>query len=270
MFIDIAMSRKLESVEEAGCVGFAETLGRMRPELGCAVQEIAGGHAAFAGVGSPLSHALSMGLSGPVSPQDVDRLEDFYFSRGSFVEVVVSPYADPSLMLELGKRPYRLTEWNNVYYRPVTREVPGHDPRLEVRDLVPGEGRTWAELVGRCFAMRPQDLQMLVDLFSVTAAVPNAFAVLATWEGKPAGGAAGMYVREHGVAGLYGAGTLPEFRNRGIQTALLHHRLRMAAEAGCEHAVIVTLPGTASERNVVRTGFRLAYTKAAFQRPLPG
>lgn len=270
MFIDIAMARKLESIEEAGCVGFAQTMGRLRPELGCAVEEIAGGHAAFAGIGSPVSHALSLGLQGPVSKQEVDRLEDFYFSRGAYVEVVVSPYADPTLMSELGKRPYRLTEWNNVYYRPVTREAAPLDPRLVIRPVLPGEVSMWAELVGRCFASGPENLPMIVELFSVQAEVPDSFALLATWEGKPAGGAAGMFVRDHGVAGLYGAGTLPEFRNRGIQTALLHHRLGLAADAGCQYAVIVTMPGTASERNVVRAGFRLAYTKAAFQRALPG
>ncbi len=270
MFIDAAMARKLESVEEAGCVGFARTMGRLHPELGCAVEEIAGGQAAFAGVGSPLSHALSLGLSGPVSQEDVDRLEDFYFSRGSYVEVVVSPYAAPTLMAELGKRPYHLTEWNNVYYRPLSGESAApHDARLEIRKIRAGEGRMWAELIARCFATSPENLQALVDLFSVIAEVPDAFALLATWEGKMAGGAAGILVREHSVAGFYGAGTLPEFRNRGVQTALLQHRLRMAADAGCQHAVIVTLPGTASERNVVRAGFRLAYTKAAFQRRLP-
>ncbi len=272
MFIDIAMSRRLESVEEAGCVGFARAMGRLRPELGCAVEEIAGGHAAFAGVGSPLSHALSLGLQGPVSKEEIDRLEDFYFRRGSYVEVVVAPYADPSLMSELGKRGYRLTEWNNVYFRPLTQEAAAPsppDPRLEIRNVLPGEGRMWAELVARCFATGPENLQAIVDLFSVIAEVPQAFALLATWEGRPAGGAGGMIVPEHTVAGFYGAGTLPEDRNRGIQTALLQHRLRMAAEAGCEYAVIVTLPGTASERNVVRAGFRLAYTKAAFQRALP-
>lgn len=269
MFIDVAMSWRLESVEEAGCVGFSRTMGRLRPELGCAVEAIAGGSAAFAGIGSPLSHALSLGLQGPVSKEDVDRLEDFYYCRRSYVEVVVSPYADPTLMSELGRRNYRLTEWNNVYFRPVARELTPPDPRLEIRAVRPGEERMWAELVGRCFGTDPNNLDRLVDLFSVTAEVPHAFALLTTWEGRPAGGAGGIFVPEHGVAGLYGAGILPEFRNRGIQTALLQHRLRMAADAGCEYAVVVTMPGTASERNVVRTGFRLAYTKAAFQRPLP-
>ncbi len=39
MFIDVALSRRLEAIEEAGCVGFAQTLGRLQPGLGCAVEK---------------------------------------------------------------------------------------------------------------------------------------------------------------------------------------------------------------------------------------
>jgi len=68
------------------------------------------------------------------------------------------------------------------------------------------------------------------------------------------------------IFALFGAGTLPEFRGRGIQTALLRTRLLAAAEAGCEYAVIVTQGGTTSERNCVRLGFRTAYSKATLIR----
>jgi len=64
-----------------------------------------------------------------------------------------------------------------------------------------------------------------------------------------------------GIFALFGAGTLPEFRGRGIQTALLRTRIRVAMEARCELAVVVTRGGSVSERNCVRLGFRVAYSK---------
>ena len=67
---------------------------------------------------------------------------------------------------------------------------------------------------------------------------------------------------------LFGAGTLPEFRRRGIQTALLGVRMHYAAQAGCEIAVIVTQGGTTSQRNAERLGFRLAYSKATLIKQL--
>ena len=39
-------------------------------------------------------------------------------------------------------------------------------------------------------------------------------------------------------------------------------RLAMARDAGCDLAATNTLPGTASQRNAERAGFRVAYTKA--------
>ena len=60
---------------------------------------------------------------------------------------------------------------------------------------------------------------------------------------------------------MCGAGTNAEYRGRGLQTALLRVRLKAAAEAGCDYAVVVTQGGSASQRNCERLGFRVAYSK---------
>jgi len=65
--------------------------------------------------------------------------------------------------------------------------------------------------------------------------------------------------------------TAPAFRGRGCQTALLHRRIQDAAGAGCDLLVSQCSPGTASERNQLRAGFRAAGTKAWWvQAPTPG
>jgi len=71
----------------------------------------------------------------------------------------------------------------------------------------------------------------------------------------------GLVIGEQRIFALFAAGTLPEFRGRGIQTALLRTRIRVAMEARCELAVVVTRGGSVSERNCVRLGFRVAYSK---------
>jgi GNAT superfamily N-acetyltransferase len=75
-----------------------------------------------------------------------------------------------------------------------------------------------------------------------------------------------MIIPERGVLALAGTSTLPRFRKRGVQTALLHARMKLAAEAGCEFAVIVTQGGSASQRNAERLGFAVAYSKATVQK----
>jgi GNAT superfamily N-acetyltransferase len=49
--------------------------------------------------------------------------------------------------------------------------------------------------------------------------------------------------------------TLPSERRRGVQAALVHHRLRLARAAGCGIATSTTVSGGASERNLRRLCF---------------
>jgi hypothetical protein len=60
---------------------------------------------------------------------------------------------------------------------------------------------------------------------------------------------------------LAGASTVPEARRRGAQLALLHARLRYALDHGCDLAVMGAQPGSGSQRNAERQGFRVAYTR---------
>jgi GNAT superfamily N-acetyltransferase len=69
-----------------------------------------------------------------------------------------------------------------------------------------------------------------------------------------------------GVALLFGDATLPEARGRGVQQALIGHRLRLASEAGCEWAMASVLPGSGSHRNYERMGFGLAYMRVNVMR----
>jgi hypothetical protein len=52
-----------------------------------------------------------------------------------------------------------------------------------------------------------------------------------------------------------------------VQTALLSARLADAAAAGCDIAVITTVPGSKSQQNAQRQGFDLLYTRAVLLKP---
>ena len=60
------------------------------------------------------------------------------------------------------------------------------------------------------------------------------------------------------VALLFSAGTAPEYRSQGVQAALLPACLHLARQQGADLAVVYATPGSVSERNVVRVGFRMA------------
>ncbi len=69
-----------------------------------------------------------------------------------------------------------------------------------------------------------------------------------------------LFIAGNGVGVCAAAATLPPFRGRGLQTALLRARIAAAAHAGCDLVVAQATPGSTSQRNMQRVGLALAYT----------
>ena len=61
-----------------------------------------------------------------------------------------------------------------------------------------------------------------------------------------------------------------EARRQGAQLALLEERLRYAASRGCTIGMMGAAPGSGSQRNAERHGFRIAYTRTKWQLNQPG
>ena len=85
---------------------------------------------------------------------------------------------------------------------------------------------------------------------------------LAFEEGEPAAGAA-LAVSD-GLGILFADSALARFRRRGLHRELIAARLARAAARGCDMAVACTQPGSPSQRNYERFGFRVMYSKATF------
>ena len=262
-FIDAPLSHLFESTEWLPSLALVDQLQREQPMLGAERHQVAGGWAVYAGPNSPLSHAIGMGLHGPVTAADLDRVEALYQGRQSFCEVVVSPYADMSLVQLLGQRGYAITEWNSVLVRVLVDLPPLDAPGIEIRRVSSADARLWAETIASGFA---DIVQVPADLFIPFATAPEAICYLAYIDGQPVGGAGGSAFPAEGVASIYGASTVLAYRGRGVQNALLRARIRAAAELRCKYAVISTMPGTVSQHNAERNGFRVAYTKCSMQR----
>lgn len=267
-FVDQALARRLESAEEMPQVLYAESYKKSRPEIGAEWQEIAGGHMIFAGLGSPIGRATGLGLDCEVTESDLNRIEEFYRSHGAPSQVDVCPYTDLKFLEMLKSRGYGFSEFNNV----LAREL---DPGKGLSALVSGveirrgrleEAETLSNILKQCFFPDGNPPEGLDELLLPMFQFPDAVVFAGSVNGKLAATATGLMIPQRKLVALAGAGTLPEFRNQGLQTALLQYRMRAAAEAGCELAVIVTLGGTTSQRNAERLGFTVAYTKATLVR----
>jgi GNAT superfamily N-acetyltransferase len=265
MFCDLSLARRLEGAEAAAGAGAAHALLRMRPESGAAVEAIAGGWAIFAGKDSPVTQAFCVGLDGEVSLEEMDRLEGFFRSRGAAVNIEHSPHAHASVAEHYGKRGYRPIEFSNTLYRPLSRGEALPAAPVEVRPINSDEVDLWARTVLHGFAEQIAVTDEMFETLSCFACNPASAYFIAQIGGVPAGGGAVCIHERVGV--VNGASTLPQFRGRGVQRALLLARLRYAVEQGCDLAMTNTAPGSGSQRNVERLGFRVAHSRTKFHLP---
>jgi ribosomal protein S18 acetylase RimI-like enzyme len=261
-FVDKALARRFEACEEMPQVLYARAFQRTRPEIGAAEEEICGGHMIFAGLGSPIGRATGAGLDRPFALEDLNRVEQFYTSHNAPSQVDLCPLHDAAVFEMFKERGYGIAELNNVLYRQLDREeeYPPAPAGCDIRRGRLEEAEAQSAIVESAFFPdgAPEAFTgLLTPLYQMEGALTFA----ASLEGKMVACGAGLVIAEHRVFAVCGAGTVAEFRGRGLQTALLRARLAAAAEAGCEYAVVVTQGGTASQRNCERLGFRVAYSK---------
>jgi len=266
-FVDKAFARRLESCEEMPQVLYARIFQMTRPEVGAAEEEICGGHMVFAGVGSPIGRLTGAGFDRPITPEDLDRVEAFYRARSAPSQVDLCPLHGPDVFEMFKERGYAIAELNNVLYRNLDcNEPPLPPPGCEIRRSSPDEAEVTGTIVERAFFPdgAPEAYRGLIaPLYQME----RALAFVACVDGKPVACGTGLAIPEHKLFALCGAGTLTEYRGRGLQTALLRARMAAAAQSGCEYAAVVTQGGSISQRNAERLGFRVAYSKVTVIKP---
>jgi hypothetical protein len=261
-FSDLNLSRRLERAEGRSNAEFVEARARLFPESGAEWIEVAGAYAMFDGIGSPLTQTFGLGVFDPVTPAEMEKLEEFFRQRGAHVHHEISPMADASLLTLLSERGYQPIELTSVMYRPIGRDVQLASPRnekVQARLMREGEEELWAQTAAKGWGELTEFADMILELSYITAKRPIGLSFLGELDGKPI--ATGAMLIHDGVALLAGASTIPEGRKQGAQLSLLECRLRHAAEKGCDIAMMCASPGSASQRNAERQGFRIAYTR---------
>jgi hypothetical protein len=266
--VDLGLAQRLELAEALANVEFVEARALAFPALGAEWIEVAGTRAMFDGPQSPCTQTFALGMFQPVQPAHIEQIENFFGTRDATVYHEVCPLADPSALAQLNTRGYQPMEYSSVLYQPLgdaQAELSSASNSIHVRRTIPGEEKLWASVGAEGWRdVLPELHDYLLEMCEVNAHRANCHYFLAELEGEPiAAGAMGLF---EGVAVMAGACTIQIWRKRGAQRALLAHRLRFAAERGCDIAMVVAQPGSASQRNSERNGFRIAYTRTKWQR----
>ncbi|MFC9433814.1 GNAT family N-acetyltransferase [Nocardia sp. NPDC057030] len=273
LFAGTDLAARIERVERSLIEEGARAAARREPRV--LVLPVGSGSAVWAGPSSPLDKVVGVGMGGHIDDGTLDEVETAFAERGAPVQFEVSTLADPAVVERLTRRGYLFSGFENVLG---LRLEPGRPPNtaagVEISPVDPDEFDIWLDVVATGFAAPdvqgiaaheefPRDAldHSVRDIASATGFSGS----IARVDGVPAGGAS-LRLAE-GVAQLCGAATLPAFRRRGVQASLLSARLAAAASAGCDLAVVTTLPGSKSQQNVQRLGFQILYTRAILVRP---
>lgn len=265
IFSDKQLSQKLERTEGRANADFVVSRARIQPESGAEWIEVAGTYAMFDGVESPLTQTFGLGVFEEITEAHLDEIEVFFRKHEAPVFHEVSPMAGLALMTLLSDRGYRPIELTNVLFRELggieSREV---NPEIVTRVIDKGEEERWARTAGAGWATEMPGLEDFMYNFTLIGAQSDgARPFIGELDGKPI--AAGKLYVYDDVALLAGASTVPSARRQGAQNALLDARLRYAADAGCTLAIMGALPGSQSQRNAEKNGFRVAYTRTKWQ-----
>jgi ribosomal protein S18 acetylase RimI-like enzyme len=274
------MAARIETAERGTVLDFASLARASGRDV--MVHDLGGGAAVFGGPNQPFNKIIGLGFEGPLDEAALAEVERAYDARQAEMRVELATLADPPVGALLTRRGFALAGYENVLglaldavvVDSLTLAREADAVRGVIVSRVDGDPLTWIETVADGFGHPDHfdgppptesfDRQAIVDVFTASSGAPGMALYLARLDGEIAGGGA---VRiSDGLAQLSGAATLPAFRRRGVQSALLRARLLDAARQGCDLAVVTTEPASKSQQNVQRAGFALLYARAVLIR----
>jgi hypothetical protein len=266
IFVDLTLAQRLELAQAYRAVHYAQAYASLHPTAGSIHQIVASGVAVFISATSPVNKAVGFGLGNRITDDELKQVEEFYISRGAAPVFAVSPLADRDFFQLLTSCGYHIADFLNVLWRPIPS---GYKPaplpdEMRITRTGSEDALLWLDITAQGFEEVEKPSPETYDILGPNFYAPSSACYLA-WNGDLPVAGGGMYIYG-GVVELGGASTLPHFRRQGAQTALIETRLAAAKDMGCDVGMILTEPGSNSQRNAQRLGFELAYTEIILKK----
>ena len=218
-------------------------------------------------LGSWAEYAVGLGMQGAEPEGQVQALIDYYVSRGRVPRIQVPQGADSSWVDSLTSAGFRAYDVDTVLVRALGEERREHPESISFTRVDPQNPEHLAQWVqAQCQGFRPHETPSpgAIEIARRVARSPRSICLLVFWEGALAGSGGVEFYEQSSV--LFGGATLPQFRQRGLQSALIQRRLQIAQEAGADYALIGSEPDGPTQRNAVRAGFEVSHWVKAFKR----
>jgi len=210
--------------------------------------------------------ALRLGVGQAATERQLDEVISHMQSRHMTYAIPVAPQSQPSSLASwLEDRGFtRGYAW--MKFARLCEDVPRAECDLDVRVIGSEFGTEFGQITSEVFELAPQ----AATLIGTLPGRANWVCVMAFAGGSPAATGALYIGGEYAWLGF--GGTLPSYRRRGAQNALLAKRLGEAKSCGVRIAVTETgeqLAGKPSNsyRNILRAGFGEMYLRQNYLSP---
>ena len=262
MRIDLDLVRR---VEHSGAEFARRQVGGYHdhfPAAGAASEPCDGGALISLGPGRYVNRAMGVGLGTAPAEEIVSAIDRFYTERGLAPSLELTPWADEQLLPALTAAGFVAERFRSVFAHDL-RGLPDASDATIVADGPDTETGRHAILAGG--APTDSDARAISDETCIaTAAVEGTHPFVAMIAGRAA--ACGSLNVVDDIGWLGGAATDAAYRGRGLQSALVVHRLRLAQRLGCTVAAATAEPTGQSARNLERLGFRLLCNQLVLTR----
>lgn len=266
MFADKLLAKKIESAIAHNHKLYTEHCISKNLETNVAFLDVLGGVACYINENDPLSQAIGIGLKDNVSKEDFDQLENFYREKNATCAIELCPLVHPDLLYWLNVRNYTVIEFSNMMFLDLTRPIKLLSSSAEIIVSETEDYDLFSSVVALGFSEKENPMSRAISRFIRTYAELNHVKCFIAKIDRVAVGGASIAINSNGVADLALTSTLADYRGRGIQRALIYYRLMYALEQNASLAVATFSPGSISQRNFERYKFRLAYTRAKFEK----
>lgn len=274
--ISSASIERLERTEASTVLALVKAL----VETGCTdpvprAVPFGSGLLAISGARRYVNRAVGVTLDG-LSPDDVTALVRHYTDAGLPAAVQLSSWAPPSTVAALGAAGFVPVSCRSMFAvdpgasLSTNRVVPPDNRRIEIEEV--GDDATRSVhaanvMISEALATGA-DRTTSDEFMAADRQVTGTTQLLALLDGRPVGCGSLSLVGETGArtGWLGAAATVPTARRRGIKTALIRHRLQLAAKAGCDLVGATASVGSASSRVLTRCGFSLVQEQWIVQR----
>lgn len=263
MRLNLDLARRIEHSAATFSMRQASALAGVAPDSGSVALPLDGGALVSFGPGRYVNRAIGLGFGGTAAAELVDALNAFYHDRGMRPSLELSPLANAGLLPALTADGYALERFRNVYAHDLTTLAPQAADSIVSLDATMAADRTRI-LSGN--APLGSDARRVSDEFcDASARVPGTRDFIAFVDGTSAACGSLTVIDDMGWIG--GAATLATQQGKGLQSALVNHRLRLASDLGCNLVAATALPDGQSAQNLIRLGFQLLYTQVVMTRP---